>query len=55
MLLDCEVLVTVAAFVKGIADGEVRPCAVLQNPGLGGFLFTKSGLFEYAAAQPHLE
>jgi muconolactone delta-isomerase len=46
----CESLgVTVAVFVKAIADGEVRPCAVIENPGLGRFLFTRATLARYCS------
>lgn len=45
----CESLgVTVAILVKAIADGEVQPCAVIENPGLGRFLFTRAKLARFA-------
>lgn len=46
----CESLgATVSGLIKAIADGEIQPCAIIQSPGLGRFLFTKATLARYSA------
>jgi hypothetical protein len=51
----CESLgMTLAVFVKAIADGEIQPCALIPSRGLGQFLFPKAALVRCAARrQPY--